>query len=153
MKLPPGIMVFWLIATTTVHSQVPISFCDLLGNSEKYDGKEVTVRATYRYGFEWQELYCLDCLVKDKVWLEFGSDLDDSSHKALRRAPKGAGIVNLTVQGTFKSGGSFGRLAGYRYELTARNIRDVVVVQKGMKNRAEEEKAEKRWGCGGASPK
>jgi hypothetical protein len=152
MKTLTGIMVFWLIATP-VHSKVPVKFCDLLRNPENYDGKEVTVRATYRYGFEWQELYCLDCMDKGKAWLEFGSDLDDSSLKALRRAPKWAGIVNLTMQGTFKSGGSFGHLAGYRYELTARNISDVVVVQKGMKNRAEEEKAEKRWGCGGASPK
>jgi hypothetical protein len=33
------------------------------------------------------------------------------------------------------------------------NISHVVVVHKGMKNTVEEEKAEKRWGCGGTSPK
>jgi hypothetical protein len=45
-----------------------------------------------------------------------GYDLDDSSHKAFWDTPKWAGIVNLTVKGTFKSGHSFGHLAGYRYE-------------------------------------
>lgn len=129
-----------------LYSQSPLSFCDLVRNPETYNGKEVTVRATYRYGFEWQQLYCLDCLDKGRAWLELPNDPDDSLLKDLRRAPKGAGIVNLTVQGTFKSGGSFGHLNGYRYEFTARKISNVAVVSKGMKDIGEEEKAEKKMG-------
>lgn len=129
------------------------SFCDLLRAPERYDGKEVTVRATYRYGFEWQQLYCLDCLDKGRAWLTIPNDLDDDSARALRRAPRGAGIVNLTVQGILKSGGSYGHLNGYRYEFVAHRISQVATVSKGMKSPEEEREAEKRWACGGTNPK
>lgn len=48
--------------TVVGYSETPVTFCDLLRNAEKYNGKEVTVRATWRYGFEWSQFYCLDCL-------------------------------------------------------------------------------------------
>jgi hypothetical protein len=111
------------------------------------------VRATYRYGYEWSELYCLECLDKGKAWLDIPIDIDDASLKSLKRTPKGAGIVNLTVQGTFRSGGFFGHMNGYRHEFTARKISNVAVVLKGMKDISEEEKAEKKWACGGTNPK
>ncbi len=41
--------------------------------------QEVNVRATYRYGFEWQELYCLDCKDKGKAWLEVPLDLGSNA--------------------------------------------------------------------------
>ena len=62
-----------------------VTFCDLVRNPDKYDGQEVSVRATYRYGFEWQELYCLDCKDKGKAWLEVPFDLDDAAIWPLRR--------------------------------------------------------------------
>ena len=138
--------------------QSPVSFCDLVRNPEKYSGQEVTVRATYRYGFEWSELYCLDCVEKSKArsgkaWLQIPVDLDDDSARSLKRMPRHSGIVNLTVHGVFMSGETYGHLNGYRYQIVAHKIGDVAVIQKGMKSPAVEEKAEKRWGCGGANPK
>jgi len=118
-----------------------------------FTGKEVTVRATYRYGFEWEELYCLDCLDKGKAWLEIPSDIDDASEKALKHAPKGAGIVNLTVSGTFMSGSTYGHSNGYRYQFVAKKISNISVVLKGAKSPAEEKKAEEHWACGGTNPK
>ena len=141
------------LLATAVQSQTPVSFCDLVRNPEKYDGKVLSVRATYRYGFEWQQFYCLDCLDRGKAWLEIPSDLDNTSEKALRRAPKGAGIVNLTVEGVFVSGGRFGHMNGYPYKFVVHKVRDVAVVLKGMKGLAEEEKAEKQGACGGSNPK
>jgi hypothetical protein len=141
-----------MVASVAV-GQTKVRFCDLLHAPETYNGKQVTVRATFRYGFEWQQLYCLDCLEKGKAWLELPSDLDEMSLKALKHAPKNAGIVNITVQGTFKSGGSFGHLNGYRYELVAEKVSDVKVVLKGMKGPVEERKAEQKWACGGTNPK
>jgi hypothetical protein len=129
------------------------TFCDLLKNPEKYNGKEVTVRATWRYGFEWSQFYCLDCLDEGKAWLEVPSDLDDASMKALRRIPKGAGIVNITAQGVFMSDGHFGHLNGYPYKFVARKVSHVAVILSGMKKAAEEKEAEKQWACGGATPK
>lgn len=152
MKLLTRIIVVFVL-TSGIHSQSPITFCDLVRNSEKYNGEEVSVRATYRYGYEWSQLYCLDCKDKGKTWLEIPVDLDDASARYLKRAPKGAGIVNLTVQGVFVSGGTFGHQNGYHYKIVAYKIRNVAVIQKGMKPPAEEERAEKRWACGGTDPK
>src|SRR5262249_25958143 len=63
-------------------------FCELLRHPELFDGKEVTVRATWVSGFEWSYMTCLTCLTfKDvgKVWLDFSDDLDDASRKACTR--------------------------------------------------------------------
>jgi len=79
--------------------------------------------------------------------------LEDTSAKSLRKMPKGAGIVNLTVQGIFVSGGTFGHSNAYRYKIDPTRISDVVVLQKGMKSPAEEKDVEKRWACGGRNPK
>lgn len=134
-------------------AEPPTTFCELLRNPGKYSGKEVTVRATWKYGYEWSQLYCLDCLDKGKAWLEIPGDINDASIKALRRAPKDAGIVNITVRGTFMSGSHFGHLNGYPYQIVVRQVTDVAVVLKGMKSPEQEKEAEKRWACGGANPK
>jgi len=153
MRILSRILLILLLSGTVAGSESSITFCDLVRNPEKFNGKEVTVRATHRYGFEWEELYCLDCLDKGKAWLEISDDIDDSSQKALKRAPKGAGIVNLTVSGTFVSGSTYGHSNGYRYKFVARKISNVSVILKGMKSAAEEQTAEKRWACGGTNPK
>ena len=150
MKLLVQIFIL-LLLTDGIHSQAPITFCDLLKEPYKYNRQEIRVRATYRYGFEWSELYCLDCLEKGKVWLDTGA-LDTASERSLSKLPD-AGIVNLTVQGTFMTGGTYGHQNGYRYQVTADKITDLKVIQKGIKSPAEAEKAEKRWACGGANPK
>src|SRR5215470_16119243 len=89
-----------------------IDFCEVLAHPELYARKEVTVRATHRYGFEWSTLYCLNCPEKGRVWLDFSEDLDEASRDSLKAAPKGAGIINLTVTGSFSSGGGYGHLNG-----------------------------------------
>ena len=109
------------------------------------------MRGTWRYGFEWPQFYCLDCLDKKAVWLDVPADLDRDSERALKRAP-GAGIVNVTVEGTFRSDGPFGD-GGYPHAIIVKKLRQVAVVSSGMKSLAEQEAAEKRWGCGGTNPK
>lgn len=79
--------------------------------------------------------------------------MDDASDKVFKRLPKGAGIVNVTVVGVFHFGASYGHLNGYRYELIAQHIRDVAVIQKGMRALPEEAKAERQWACGGVHPR
>ena len=136
-----------------IRSQSSPTFCDLIRSAEKYNGKEVTVRATYRYGFEWSELYCLDCLDHGKAWLEMPVTLKDTSDSSLKKMPKDAGIVNLTVQGVFLSGGTFGHSNAYRFKIEPTKISNVVVLQKGMKSPEKEKIVEKRYACGGANPK
>ncbi len=146
----------WLIACVLV--AVPMAaqtqhLCELLRHPEKFNGKVVKVRATHRYGYEWSQLYCLSCRELGNVWLEIPLDLDKGTEKALKKMPKDAGIVNITVEGVFRAGGTYGHLNGYRYQLTAQKIRDVAVVVKGMRTPAEEKKAEERSACGGQSPR
>ena len=101
-----------------------MNFCDLLRNPERFNGKEVTVRATYRYGYEWSQLYCLKCANEGKVWLELPSalDYDNNSQKALRKMPKGSGIVDVTVKGVFTSGATYGHGNMYRSQRRAVKI-------------------------------
>jgi len=73
--------------------------------------------------------------------------------RPLGRAPKDAGLVNVTVQGTFLNCGHCGHLNGYLYKFVAHKIRDVAVVSRGMKTLEEEQKAARKWGCGGTHPK
>jgi hypothetical protein len=132
-----------------------VKVCDLLRNPKQYDGQVVRVRATLRYGFEWNDLYCLDCLDKGRAWLNPSGENEnfDDLEKAWKRMPKGAGIVNITVVGVFHFGATYGHLNGYRYEIVPREIRDIAVIQKGMKDTAQERKAEQKWACGGSNPK
>ena len=153
MRFLAAFVVGFLLLTASGSSETPLTFCDLLRNPDQYNGKEVTVRVTWRYGFEWSQLYCLDCSDKGRAWLDTSYDLDNASIKALRRTPKGAGIVNLTVEGVFMSGGHFGHLNGYPYQLVAHKVSHVAIVLRGMKGPAEEKEAETRWACGGTNPK
>ena len=132
--------------------QSRIQLCDLLRNASQYNGREVTVRATLRYGFEWSDFLCISCSDMGLVWLSLPADMDDESERAFKRMPEGAGIVNVTVTGVFKSGSTYGP-NGYHYQLTARTIRDVAVLQSGMKKIEKESLTLQRYGCGGKSPK
>lgn len=132
---------------------ISASYCELVSNPGLYDGKEVTVRATYKYGYEWSYLYCLSCMNKGQTWLDVPTDLDAASEKALKRMPKGAGAANLTVQGTFTRCGHCGHQGSYPFKFVAHKVSNVAVVIKGMKSLDEEQKAERRWACGGTNPK
>jgi hypothetical protein len=145
------VTIFLLLSSNRI-SETSVTFCDLLRNPEKYNGKVVTVRATWRYGYEWSQFYCLDCLDKGKAWLDTSNEMDDASIRTLKRTP-GSGIVNLTVEGVFMSGGTFGHLNGYPYQLVAHRVSNLAIVVRGMKDAAKEKEAEKRWACGGTNPK
>src|SRR5215813_13785653 len=63
------VLISLMFLSVATYAQTPAKFCDLLRNPEKYRDQRVKVRATFRYGFEWQQLYCLDCLDKGRAWL------------------------------------------------------------------------------------
>ena len=119
-------------------------------NPEEYNGKEVKVRATWVYGFEWSYLHCLGC--EGRVWLET-SELDEKSEKTIRHIPKGDAIVNVDVEGVFEAGGGFGHMNGYKYQFKVRSIANPVVISKGMKPREKELEIERKFACGGATPR
>jgi hypothetical protein len=107
-----------------------LSLCDVLRSSERFNGRMIKVRATYRASFEQSELYCLGCLRGGRglVWVEF-DDLDRASSKRLNKALHNrGGNVTGTFSGVFHSGALYGHMAGYHYELVVHAVRDLVVV-------------------------
>jgi hypothetical protein len=152
MRLLIGLVIAVLMIIPFGFSEPQTAFCDLLRNPEKYNGKEVTVRATWSKGPEWSALYCLGCPDKSSVWLDVRTELDDASKKALRQVPMPA-TANLTVQGVFMSGGLYGHRNQYQYQLVARKVNDAAIVWSGAPFTAEEKETVKQWGCGGANPK
>ena len=49
---------------------VDVNLCDLIQSPEKFEQKMVRVKAIYRYGFEWSEIYSLKCKTTKRVWVE-----------------------------------------------------------------------------------
>jgi hypothetical protein len=152
MKLPIRLVVAVLAVVSSAFSGTPTTFCDLLRNAEKYNEKEVTVRATWNRGYESSDFYCLDCSDKGSVWLDFGVELDDASKKAIRQIPR-YGTANLTVQGVFMSGGLYGYKNHYHDQLVAKRVSNVAIVWSGTPFTAAEKEAVKQCGCGGMNPK
>lgn len=108
-----------------------IDYCELLRSPTDFDGKKVTVKATYRYGFEWQELFCLPCRDIGKTWLEIEDDLISSrSRKTLKKLPKDGGTVTAIFTGRFESSkGPFGD-GSYRFRFVLNEIEQPELVSK-----------------------
>src|SRR5436305_1473042 len=51
-----------------------VSYCDLMAAPKVYFNKEVRLRAVYRWGFEWQQVYSTRCLDGPNTWVEFAID-------------------------------------------------------------------------------
>lgn len=107
-----------------------VSFVELLKHPSNFDGKRISVRATYRYGFEWQEVYCLSSRATAKVWLAIPPELPGSVQKALRRLPKHQGTVNATFTGVFHGARSAYGDGGYQYQLDLEKIEQVEIVSR-----------------------
>lgn len=141
---------FILLLTSAASAQSTMRFCELMQDPGAYNGKTVKVRATWIYGFEWSYLHCLGC--DGRVWLNT-STLDEQSEKMLKHTPKGAGIVNVDVEGVFQAGRTFGHLNGYKFQLTAHTMANPAVISKGMKPHEKELEIERKYACGGTKPR
>jgi hypothetical protein len=139
-----------VLLASSAATQPTMKFCEFIAQPDKYNGKLVKFRATWTYGFEWSYLHCLDC--DARVWLDT-SDLDDQSEKILKHTPKGAGIVNVDVEGVFETGRAFGHMGSYKYQLRARTVTNPAVLSKGMKPHEKELEIERQFGCGGTKPR
>lgn len=107
-----------------------VDFCALMKDPASFNGREVSTTASYRYGHEWQELFCISCLGEDKVWLEVEQAFQHRGvERALGRLPKYNGIINARFTGIFRGGGGFGD-GGYRYQFELDRLEKVEVVSK-----------------------
>jgi hypothetical protein len=107
----------------------PAKFCELILHPKEYDGQSVAVRASYRYGFEWQEIFGMRCRNEAKTWLEFDA-VSPALRRALGKAPRHQGTINATFYGTFHgSGGRYGD-GGYAFKFDATSIRSVQIISR-----------------------
>ena len=124
----------WITANTQsknnqeLEGYTQVSYCDLIRNLKEYENKPIAVSASYRYGFEWQELFCMGCRGQGKTWLEFTEKNDKAVRRALRKAPRDHGIINATFYGILDgSKGPYGD-GGYSYQFDVELVKDVEVV-------------------------
>jgi hypothetical protein len=107
-----------------------IAYCDIVKSANDYDNKSITVRASFRYGFEVQELFCTQCRKIGKTWVEFDEDNIKQINSALKKTPKNAGTINGVFSGTFRSlNGPYGD-GGYRFMFKVKVLEKVEVVSK-----------------------
>ncbi len=98
---------------------VDVSLCDLIADPSRFAGQHVRVRAVYRYGFEWSELYSLRCdsgARGRQVWVEFGDEYERTTKRSVRRQVGNHGAIGRTVGvvaiGTVQQGG-YGHMGVY----------------------------------------
>ena len=103
-----------------------VGLCNITTNPERYYNKPVRLRAVYRVGFEWQEIYSLGCVDAPSVWLEFSDDIDESSHKQLKKIDKGNHFsinVGVVMVGRLTGyAGGYGHMNGYKLSFTVDRI-------------------------------
>ena len=132
MRMRRLFTVFSLLALCWVVAgeDVPLDLCDLIDRPQAFDGKRVTLRASYRYGFEWQEIYCLQCRPLAKVWLAIPTELPKTVQRSLNRLPKNQGTINATFTGIFHGTRSAFGDGGYQYQLDLEGLEKVEVISK-----------------------
>jgi hypothetical protein len=95
-------------------------FCELIESPEKFDKKLIRVKAVYRYGFEWSEIYSLKCETKKRIWVERIEKAckNASPIDKLASAQKGGKTVGIIAVGRFRDGkdGRYGHLNGYNFQ-------------------------------------
>jgi hypothetical protein len=92
-----------------------VTVCEAIARGSRPQHPEATIRGTYRYGFEWQELYCLGCYPEGRIWVEWRGDARVKN--MLERLPKHAGTANVLVTGRFVTGGRYGHMGAYQAKL------------------------------------
>lgn len=114
------------------HGSEVVPLCSVLRSAEEYRDKWVSVRGTYRVGYEASELYCLSCSTGGHVWVEFDSVEGgrDAARAVNGLTHKGLGTVNGVFSGTFHANGSYGHLGAYRYELSVGSASDLKLVDR-----------------------
>ncbi len=110
------------LALSASENPQEVKYCDLMRSPDTYLGKEIRIRAIYKYGFEMQRLESPDCCGEQpvKIWVELGA-LSGHSRKLFHRFPKGMGLGLAIFTGVLDSGGPFGD-GGYRYRFTVDQI-------------------------------
>ncbi len=99
-----------------------ISFCELR-NTQLGLAKDVRIRAIYRVGFEWAELYSLKCTDAPGVWVDFSDDWESRTKRAMRKEiEKGEGTYLVVFTGKLLKGNGFGHMGAYPMRLEVESV-------------------------------
>jgi len=101
-----------------------VAYCDLIRNPDAYSGREVRFTAVYRFGYEWEEFYCLDCWeLERRTWGEFDDEVGSCNKRTLRRLTGYEGTFKMTVVGEFQtSRGRYGHMGAFRYQFVVKCV-------------------------------
>ena len=112
------------------NQETVLHLCDVLQKPEQYNGKQITVKATYRVGFENSQMYCMACLSEGYVWMDTAQVHGDvsSSVKKLYRLEKEGGTLNGIFTGTFYGPGFYGHMGTGKYEIKVEKIRELKLI-------------------------
>ncbi|HKD79675.1 MAG TPA: hypothetical protein VKH81_08275 [Candidatus Angelobacter sp.] len=127
-------------ATLQPHSAKPnnqplrVELCEVLRNSEFYEGKQITVRATFRLGRKQSQLFCMACIDGGWVWMrevlpasgEIAPGLK-ALNDLIQENEKGI-MVNGVFTGTFRGPGVYGRLGAFTYQIDVQEVREIELI-------------------------
>ncbi len=123
-----------LMSMLSTQENIPtVSYCELIGNPKLYDQKEVRIKAAYREGYEWSEIYCPDCFkIEHRTWVEFSDDYKSCTKpkivKMLDGSDKTFGIV--VVGKFYGSGDRHGHMNAYRFKFVVKCVEEAKVLLK-----------------------
>jgi hypothetical protein len=111
-----------------------LELCEVLRNSEFYDRKQVTVRATLRLGRKQSQLFCMACIDGGRVWMrellpssgEVAPGLKKLNDLILENE-KGI-TVNGIFTGTFRGPGQYGQLGAFTYQIDVQEVREIEAI-------------------------
>jgi hypothetical protein len=111
-----------------------VELCEVLRNSEFYEGKQITVRATFRLGRKQSQLFCMACIDEGSVWmreiLPSGGEIAPGLKKLndlILENDKGI-TVNGVFTGTFRGPGVYGRLGAFTYQIDVQEVSEIEVI-------------------------
>lgn len=113
-----------------------LHLCDVLRTPGLYNGRRITIKATYRAAFENSQLYCLACLDQGSVWMQAWVDQYGEPSKSVRKLfkleRKGhmGFTANASFSGIFHGPGSYGHQSGSKFELDVEEVRDLKLVER-----------------------
>jgi hypothetical protein len=139
------ILILWILLLTlgggsanteevAVASDIPtVDYCDLIRQAKDYDQKQIRIKAVYRVGYEWSEIYCPDCFnQKERTWVEFDDDLESCTNsKIVKLLGDDGKTLSVTVVGVFHSSSiRYGHMGSYRFKFAVKCVESAKLLLK-----------------------
>lgn len=110
------------VSNPSFASVVPtVAYCDLIRNPKLYCDKLIRIRVLYRYGYEWSQFYCPECLSEGETWVDFEKSFKSCTRSEVSRRIgdngfKGRTVELLVVGKFYGSDVGYGHMNAYRFK-------------------------------------